>query len=52
MATYPSKRSEFLVWAEAHVDVFTANAGAIGLTAALAAAFKNQVGALRGRTTA
>jgi hypothetical protein len=52
MATYPRDRAEFLRWAEAHVDVFTSQAAAIGLTAAQATAFKNQVGALRGRTTA
>jgi len=52
MATYPRDRKELLTWAEAHVDVFTANATNIGLTAAQATAFKNQVGALRSRTTA
>lgn len=52
MATYPRDRAEFLRWAEAHIDVFTAQAANIGLTAAQATAFKNQVGALRSRTTA
>jgi hypothetical protein len=52
MATYPKNRAEFLTWAEAHVDVFTSQAANIGLTAAQATAFKNQVGTLRGRTTA
>lgn len=52
MATYPRDRAEFLRWAEAHIDVFTAQAVNIGLTAAQATAFKNQVGALRTRTTA
>jgi hypothetical protein len=52
MATYPKNRAEFLVWAEAHVNVWQANAAAIGLTAAQATAFKNLVMALRGLTTA
>ena len=52
MATYPKNRAEFLTWAEAHVEVFTSQAANIGLTAAQATAFKNQVGTLRGRTTA
>lgn len=52
MATYPRDRADFLRWAEAHIDVFTTQAANIGLTPAQATAFKNQVGALRGRTTA
>jgi hypothetical protein len=52
MATYPKNRAEYLTWAEAHVDVFTSQAANIGLTAAQATAFNNQVGTLRGRTTA
>ncbi len=51
MSTYPRDRNEFLVWAEAHVDVFSSNAANIGLTAAQAAAFKSQVESLRGRIT-
>ena len=52
MATYPKNRAEFLTWAEAHVDVFAAQAANIGLTPAQTTAFKNQVIALRTRTTA
>jgi hypothetical protein len=40
-----------LRWAESHVEVSSANAAAIGLTAAQAQAFKTQVGTLRTRTT-
>lgn len=52
MATYPRDRAEFLRWAESHVEVFSATAAAIGLTAAQAQAFKTQVGTLRSKTTA
>jgi hypothetical protein len=38
MATYPRDRAEFLRWAEAHIDVFIAQATNIGLTAAQATA--------------
>ena len=51
MSTYPAKREEFLKWCEAHQDIFSSNAAAIGLTPAQATAFKNQTAALRAKTT-
>jgi hypothetical protein len=52
MGTYPRDRAEFLKWAEAHVNVWQANAATIGLTAAQATNFKNIVASLRSLTTA
>lgn len=51
MSTYPAKREEFLKWCEAHQDIFSSNAAAIGLTPAQATAFKTQTAALRAKTT-
>jgi hypothetical protein len=51
MATYPSKREEFLKWCEAHVNVFADNFAAIGVPQATAAAFTAQVEELRVKTT-
>jgi hypothetical protein len=40
-ASIPSSpRSDVLAWCQAHVDVFTTNAAAIGITPAQATAFK------------
>ncbi|MBX3385117.1 MAG: fibronectin type III domain-containing protein [Phycisphaeraceae bacterium] len=52
MSTYPRDRDQFLVWAEAHVDLWLANATQIGLTNAQASEFKNTVGAMRESVTA
>jgi len=52
MGTYPRDRQEFLNWVEGHIDVWTAAAATIGLTAAQTLAFKNAAGNLRIRNTA
>lgn len=52
MGTYPDTRSEFLNWCEAHTDLWSANAAAIGITPAQALSFKNNTGAMRSTVTA
>lgn len=52
MATYPKNRAEFLRWAEAHVDVWSEAAARIGISAAQAQEFRDQVAELRTRTIA
>jgi hypothetical protein len=48
MSTYPtSPRSDFLDWCQVHEPIFTANAAAIGLTVAQAAAFKTKMESAR-----
>jgi hypothetical protein len=50
MTTYPQNRKDFLIWADAHVDLWVAVAAQIGLTPAQATNFRTKITEFRERT--